>query len=272
MRRKVKVPAWRGDPMLRKYCLSVFFLASLCAAASAQEAQADLELVMAVDVSRSMNATEAKLQRDGYMAALSDPAFISAIESGMLGRIAVTYVEWAGQFGQRVAVDWQMIDSAEAAMRFAKAVGENAPGSSRGTSISGVLDFAAESIRGNAFDGLRRVIDVSGDGANNVGRPVLEARRDALNQGLTINGLPILVPGAGTISNLDDYYADCVIGGPGAFSLPARGMQEFALAIRRKLILEVSGAFDAQKQAAAARAPVDCLIGEKLRQRNFPRN
>ena len=117
------------------------------------------------------------------------------------------------------------------------------------------------------------MIDVSGDGANNVGRPVLEARQGSLEQGITINGLPILVPGAGTISNLDDYYADCVIGGPGAFSLPARGMEEFALAIRRKLILEVSGTFEIRAQPAAARAPVDCLIGEKMRRQNsFERN
>ena len=191
----------------------------------------------------------------------------------MLGRIAVTYVEWAGQFSQRTAVDWQIIESAESALTFAKRIGENAPVSARGTSISGVLDFGAGKIRDNEFDGRRQVIDISGDGANNVGRPVLEARRDALKQGIIINGLPILVPGAGTISNLDDYYTDCVIGGPGSFSLPARGMDEFALAIRRKLVLEVSGVFDGRAQPVAARAPVDCLIGEKMRrQNNFERN
>lgn len=258
--------------MLRECLLSFCILAGLCAAASAQETQVDIELVLAVDVSRSMNAAEAKLQRSGYVAALSDPAFVSAIEAGLLGRIAVTYVEWAGQFSQRSAVDWHVIDSAAAALNFARGVSENSQGSARGTSISGVLDFSAASIRGNAYDGLRKVIDISGDGANNVGRPVLEARQDALKQGITINGLPILVPGAGTISNLDDYYADCVIGGPGAFSLPARGMQEFALAIRRKLILEVSGLTQADLLPAAARTPADCMIGEKLRQRNFQRN
>lgn len=255
--------------------LSALFLCLLFASAAAaddHETEVDLELVLAVDVSRSMNAAEAKLQRDGYVAALSDPAFVSAIEAGMLGRIALTYVEWAGQFSQRTAVDWQVIDSAETAQGFAKRVHENAPGSARGTSISAVLDFSAAQLRANAYDGLRSVIDISGDGANNVGRPVLEARQDALGQGITINGLPILVPGAGTISNLDDYYADCVIGGPGAFSLPARGMEEFALAIRRKLILEVSGAFDAQTMKAAARPTVDCMIGEKMRQQNFQRN
>ena len=227
--------------MIKMSALSFFLFFACGVPSSAQGLQVDVELVLAVDVSRSMNAAEAKLQREGYVAALSNPAFTSAIEDGMLGRIAVTYVEWAGHFSQRVAVDWFVIDSAEAALGFAKRVGENSPGSARGTSISGVLDFGAGKIRDNAFDGLRKVIDVSGDGANNIGRPVLDARQDALEQGITINGLPILVPGAGTISILDDYYADCVIGGPGAFSLPARGMEEFALAIRRKLILEVSG-------------------------------
>lgn len=258
--------------MLREFFIPVCFLLASGGSAAAQDMQVDLEIVLAVDVSRPKNAAEAKLQRDGYVAALSDPAFVSAIEAGMLGRIAVTYVEWARQFSQRPAVDWQVIDSAQAALAFAKNLGENAPGSARGTSISGVLDFGAALLRANVYDGLRKVIDVSGDGANNVGRPVLDARRDAIEAGITINGLPILVPGAGTISNLDDYYADCVIGGPGTFSLPARGMEESALAIRRKLILEVSGAPEAIMQRFAARPAADCLIGEKMRQQNLQRN
>ena len=258
--------------MFRKSLLRICILLASIAPAHAADLQVDLELVLAVDVSRSMNAAEGEMQRGGYVAALSDPALISAVQAGMLGRIAVTYVEWAGQFSQRAAVDWQVIDGAESALRFAKSVREDAPGSARGTSISGALDFSAALLRANAYDGLRRVVDVSGDGANNVGRPVLEARRDLLEQGVTINGLPILVPGAGTISNLDDYYADCVIGGPGAFSLPARGMEEFALAIRRKLILEVSGNFEDAPKQIAARPSADCMIGEKMRQQNFQRN
>jgi Protein of unknown function (DUF1194) len=253
---------------------ALFFCLLFAGAAAAEDhgREVDLELVLAVDVSRSMNAAEAKLQRDGYVAALSDPVFTAAIKAGMLGRIAVTYVEWAGPASHRIAVEWQVIDSSEAALRFAGSVRDSAQGSARGTSISAALDFSAAQINDNAFDGLRRVIDVSGDGANNVGRPVLEARQDAIEAGITVNGLPILVPGSGTISNLDDYYADCVIGGPGAFSLPARGMAEFALAIRRKLILEVSGGPEATVRPAAARPPVDCLIGEKMRRDNFNRN
>jgi Protein of unknown function (DUF1194) len=253
---------------------AIFFCILISGSAAAEDhgREVDLELVLAVDVSRSMNGAEAKLQRDGYIAALSDPAFANAVQAGMLGRIAVTYVEWAGQVSQRVVADWQIIDSAERARGFAGLIGSSAPGSARGTSISSALDFSAAQIQANAFDGLRRVIDISGDGANNVGRPVLEARQDAIDAGITVNGLPILVPGSGTISNLDDYYADCVIGGAGAFSLPARGMEEFALAIRRKLILEVSGGFETNVQPAAARPPVDCLIGEKMRRENFNRN
>lgn len=258
--------------MFKLCALALCTLFSGSAAAEDHGRDVDLELVLAVDVSRSMNAAEAKLQRDGYAAALSDPAFAAAVKAGMLGRISVTYVEWAGQASQRTAVDWQLIDSAASARSFAARVRDSAQGSARGTSISGALDFSLAQIQANAFDGLRRVIDISGDGANNAGRPVLEARQDAVDAGVTVNGLPILVPGSGTISNLDDYYADCVIGGPGAFSLPARGMGEFALAVRRKLILEVSGASAAHVRPAAARPPADCLIGEKMRRNNFERN
>ena len=143
--------------------------------------------------------------------------------------------------------------------------------SARGTSISGVVDFSVRHIASNSFKGLRTVIDVSGDGPNNMGRPVLRARADALEAGLTVNGLPILVPGASALSTLDDYYADCVIGGPGAFSLPARGMEEFAVSIRRKLILEVGGLVPTEPVPADDHMKSDCLIGEKMRQQYIDR-
>ena len=238
---------------------------------AAEPLEVDLELVLAADVSRSMDSGELRIQRDGYSAALSDPAFIGAVESGMLGRIAITYIEWAGQDRQNSVADWQVIDSAETAKAFALKVKATLRDSARGTSISGALDFSLHAINSNAFKGLRRVIDVSGDGPNNAGRPVLLARSDTVSAGVTINGLPLLVPGATVIDNLDDYYADCVIAGPGAFSLPAHGIADFAQAIRRKLILEVSGiAPDAPKIIKAA-APVDCMIGEKLRLQYFDR-
>jgi hypothetical protein len=233
--------------------------------------EVDVEIVLAADVSRSMDFAELKIQRDGYSAALSDPAFIRAVEAGMLGRIAITYVEWAGQDRQSVVADWQVVDSAESARAFALRVKATPRDSARGTSISGALDFGLRAINLNAFKGLRRVIDVSGDGPNNAGRPVLLARSDTVSAGVTINGLPLLVPGATVIDNLDDYYADCVIAGPGAFSLPAHGIADFAQAIRRKLILEVSGISPETPELVKAAAPVDCMIGEKLRLQYFDR-
>jgi Protein of unknown function (DUF1194) len=250
----------------------IAFLAAATLAPEGAVRQVDVERVLAVDVSRSMNAAEAALQRKGYVEALSDPAFARAIEAGPLGKIAVSYVEWAGIGVQRVTLDWQIIDGAQSALAFAKLVEAAPPYSARGTSISGVVDFSVRHIAANSYKGLRRVIDVSGDGPNNIGRPVLDARAHALAAGLTINGLPILVPGASVLSTLDDYYADCVIGGPGAFSLPARGMQEFAVSIRRKLLLEVGGIAPAEPVPVDDHTGSDCLIGEKMRGQNIYRN
>jgi Protein of unknown function (DUF1194) len=249
----------------------IAFLAATALAPEGPLQQVDVELVLAVDISRSMNASESALQRKGYVEALSDPAFARAIETGALGKIAISYVEWAGFDYQEVMIDWQVIDSPESALAFARLV-EAAPlSSARGTSISAVMDFSIEHLAKNSFKGLRRVIDVSGDGPNNIGRPVLHAREDALATGLTINGLPILVPGASALSTLDEYYADCVIGGPGAFSLPARGMDEFAVSIRRKLILEVGGLTPVEPVPVDDHNKSDCMIGEKMRER-FMRN
>jgi hypothetical protein len=249
----------------------IAFCATAATAPEGQLQEVDLELVLAVDVSRSMNAAESALQRKGYVEALSDPAFARAVEAGPFGKIAVSYVEWAGIGQQRVTIDWRLIDGAQSAASFAKLVGAAPIESARGTSISAVVDFAVRHIAENGFKGLRTVIDVSGDGPNNMGRPVLRARADALEAGLTINGLPILVPGASALSTLDAYYADCVIGGPGAFSLPARGMEEFAVSIRRKLILEVGGIVPARPAPVDDHMKSDCMIGEKMRQQYIDR-
>jgi hypothetical protein len=249
----------------------IAFLAAATLAPEGVLQEVDVELVLAVDVSRSMNPSESALQRKGYVEALSDPAFARAIEAGALGKIAITYVEWAGFDYQEVQVDWQVIDSPESAIAFAKRV-EGVPLSwARGTSISGVIDFSLKHLAENSFKGLRTVIDVSGDGPNNIGRPILHSREEALATGLTINGLPILVAGASALSTLDDYYADCVIGGPGSFSLPARGMDEFAVSIRRKLILEVGGLVPTKPMPVDDHSKSDCMIGEKMRER-FMRN
>lgn len=212
---------------------------------SAQPISVDLELVLAVDVSGSVDAEEADLQRQGYVDAIADPEIIRAIQSGILGRIAVTYFEWAGDGWQIPVLGWTVIDSAAAARDFAKKLSDAALGSGPWTSISQAIDFGASLIRTNNFEGTRRIIDVSGDGPNNTGGLVVPARDAANARRITVNGLPIINDrlnfGRQPMANLDLYYRNCVIGGPGAFMVVAHGFKSFAKAIRRKLILEIAG-------------------------------
>jgi len=214
--------------------------------ASKERIAVDLELVLAVDVSLSIDAGEARLQRDGYVAAFRDPQVLQAIEGGILGRIAVTYFEWANSAHNHLVVAWALIDSPRAAEAFALSLSGRRPGPAHYTSISGAIDFAATLFKDNGFEGTRQVIDVSGDGPNNWGDLVVHARDRAVAQGFTINGLPILDEGPGpfgryNIPNLDLYFRDCVIGGPAAFIVVAENFDAFASAIRRKLILEIAG-------------------------------
>lgn len=227
----------------------------------AQEVAVDLELVLAVDVSLSIDTGEARLQRQGYVEAFRDPAVLEAIQGGILGRIAVTYFEWANSAHTQMVVNWTVIDSPASAESFAAALAKRRPGPAHYTSISGAIDFGARLLRDNGFDGTRQVIDVSGDGPNNWGDLVVHARDRAVAQGITINGLPILDPDPGpyaryNIPNLDLYFRDCVIGGPAAFIVAAEGFDSFASAIRRKLILEIAGLTppDAQAQHAPTSA------------------
>jgi hypothetical protein len=243
--------------------------------ARAAEMAVDLELILAVDVSRSMDPDEQQLQRDGYIAAITDPDVIAAIGRGANGRIALSYVEWAGPDMQDILVDWRVVDNAASARAFAAALAKAPMETFRGTSISGGLLFNALRFEGNGYAAPRHVIDVSGDGPNNMGMPVELAREQVLHAGITINGLPIMIKrpgGFATIDNLDVYYRDCVIGGPGAFVVVVRSASQFDEAIRRKLVLEIAGndANGASRLIPAA-APADakrsdCLIGEKLRQ------
>ncbi|MEQ1953699.1 DUF1194 domain-containing protein [Mesorhizobium sp. CN2-181] len=226
---------------------------------------ADVELVLAVDVSRSMDADEFALQRAGYVEAIRHPDFINAVRAGRNGRIAIAYFEWAGTVRRESLVPWQVIDSPESAQAFAAALAGRPFGGYTGTSISGALDFGNGLFDDNSVDGLRRVIDVSGDGPNNIGLPVTGARDRAVAAGIIVNGLPIIIRPSPTFSELDRYYAECVIGGEGSFMLPIRSVDEFATAIRRKLILEVSGATPPAIVIPAAGEPVDCLKGERDR-------
>lgn len=215
-------------------------------APAAAETAVDLELALAIDVSRSIDDGEARLQRDGYINAFRDPEVIQAIETGVLGRIAVGYFEWAGFGHADVIVDWVLIEDAASANAFADALQQGYPYPASRTSISGAIEFAQPWFDNNGFAGTRRVVDISGDGPNNWGEPVTVARDRAVAAGITINGLPILDTGAGPFSrfnipDLDLYYRDCVIGGTGAFLVVAADFNDFARAVRRKLVLEIAG-------------------------------
>jgi hypothetical protein len=259
---------------MQRTAFALVLAAVLCAAAlppaRAADTPVDLELILAVDVSRSMDVDEQKLQRDGYVAALTHPQIIAAITRGFHGRIALTYVEWAGPGTQSMVMDWRVIDGPESAAAFAGGLGRAPIQRLRGTSISDSLVSLAPRFDGNGYAGTRRVIDVSGDGPNNMGMPIEMAREPVLRAGITINGLPIMIKTGGffSIDDLDVYYEDCVIGGDGAFLVVVRSPDQFAEAIRRKLMLEIAGhaprAIPAAMVAQGKR--IDCLIGEKLRE------
>lgn len=230
----------------------------------------DLELVLAVDISVSMNEDELKVQRDGYIAALTDPAVLQVIKSGPHGQIAVTYFEWAGVTSQHLIVPWTLISNATDAEAVAHQLERLPVWQPRRTSISGALDYGARLLDQSPFNSSRQVIDISGDGANNEGRPVTEARDAAVAQGITINGLPVMAENwdfTDGLEHLDRYYDNCVIGGPGAFTIAVKSWDEYPAALRRKFLLEI-----ANKRAPKIRQPlvlvgaarsVDCLIGER---------
>jgi len=230
----------------------------------------DVELVIAVDVSYSMDPDEQALQREGYILALTSKEFLQALRQGANGRVAVTYFEWAGQSDQKIVLPWRLIDGPEAADAVAAEIARAPYRRASRTSISGALRFAKPLFDDSGYKGLRRVIDVSGDGANNAGPLIVPTREDVMAAGITINGLPIMLkrPNAGSIDieNLDIYYEDCVIGGPGAFVVPIREREKFIEATRTKLVLEIAGRQpDAQVMPASSQEPrISCTIGEKM--------
>ena len=233
----------------------------------------DVELVLAVDISYSMDTDEQALQREGYILALTSKEFLGALRGGVNGRIAVTYVEWAGAGDQRVVVPWRVIDGLETAGAFAADIQQAPYRRASRTSISGALLFAKSLFETSGYRGLRRVIDVSGDGVNNSGMLVTQARDDVVASGITINGLPLMLKRSYRnpmdIDNLDVYYEDCVIGGPGAFVIPIKEREKFIEATRTKLVLEVADRMPAPETAAivpmAMKAPrVSCTIGEQI--------
>jgi hypothetical protein len=235
----------------------------------------DVELVLGVDISYSMDPEEQALQREGYIAALTSVEFMQALKQGMHGKVAVTYFEWAGQSEQRVVVPWRLIEGPESADAFVGEIARAPMRRAARTSISGALLFGAYLFDGSGFRGVRRVIDISGDGTNNNGPLVALTRDDVLAKGITINGLPIMLQrpnfGGVDLAELDIYFEDCVIGGPGAFVVPIREREKFKEAIRTKLILEVAGRTPEPRVVpAAADAPrVSCTIGERMWQQRW---
>jgi hypothetical protein len=235
----------------------------------------DTELVLAVDISYSMDPEEQALQREGYMQAISSHEFMQALKAGANGRISITYFEWANVGDQRIIVPWRLIDGPEAADAVVSEIARQPYRRSSRTSISGALMFAQPLFEGSPYRGIRRVIDVSGDGANNNGPPVTMIRDEVLAKGITINGLPIMLkrPNYVTmdIEDLDVYYEDCVIGGPGAFVIPIKAREKFTEAIRTKLVLEVAGRTpQARVVPAAAKEPrVSCTVGERMWQQRW---
>lgn len=220
-------------------------LAALAAPLPAHAAMpVDLQLVLAVDVSRSIDEVEAELQRRGYVEALTNERVIDAILSGEHKRIALCYTEWAGSHYQVVVVDWSMIDSPAAARRFSDKLAEAPRTSQSWTAVGAALAFAAQRFDTSGFDSKRRVIDISGDGRTNDG-PAAELVRDkVVAQGIVINGLPVMMNrtnfGRPPDTGLDRYYEESVIGGPGSFMIAAESFEDFGRAVRSKLIREIS--------------------------------
>jgi Protein of unknown function (DUF1194) len=239
----------------------------------------DVELIIAVDVSYSMDLDELAVQREGYAQAIVSKEFLQALKNGPHGRIAVTYFEWAASGDQKVIIPWRLIDGPESADAVSAEILKTPVRRASRTSISGAIYFAIPLFDEDPYRGLRQVIDISGDGPNNNGSPVTIARDTALSKGIVINGLPIMVkePSYSTmdIENLDYYYEDCVTGGPGSFVVSIKGREEFKEAIRTKLLMEVAGRTPARRVIPAAdetKEPrVSCLIGEKIWQDRWGR-
>jgi hypothetical protein len=243
--------------------------AALSSAPVRAEVEVDLSLVIAVDVSFSMDPDEQNLQREGFIDAFRSPIVHDAIRRGALGRIAVAYTEWAGASDQRVLLPWTVIEGAEGANAFAEALSRKPTRRASRTSISGAIDHAVKMQEESGVVAVRRVIDVSGDGPNNQGRSVLAARADAIARNITINGLPIMLKDAGyfDIQDLDLYYRDCVIGGQGAFMVPAKDKAQFREAVKTKIIMEIAAA-PVPGRAAAREGGSLVILAQETRRAN----
>jgi Protein of unknown function (DUF1194) len=229
--------------------------------AAALAADVDLLLVLAADVSRSIDATKFQLQRDGYAAAMSDPRVLETIRAGRNGRIALNFVEWSGVGAQRVVIDWTAIGDAASAKDFGDRLVEAPRSFADRTSISSAIEFAMAQLARAPFSAPRQAIDISGDGTNNAGPDLPPMRDEAVAKGITVNGLAILSESplawnpehTNPPGGLDNYYRDNVIGGPNAFVMVAKNFNSFGQAIIAKIIAEVAQARELKSWRASAR-------------------
>jgi Protein of unknown function (DUF1194) len=258
----------------------LWLAALLLGAVPAAAAPVDLELVLAVDISGSIDLEEAQLQRDGYVEAFVHPQVIEAITSGFHGRIAVAYFEWASAWDQRPVMGWRLIDGAESAREAAAIIAAAPIQIGQRTSIASAIEYALPMFGRSGYEAERRVIDISGDGPNNDGAPIWVARDRAAAMGVVINGLPIVNDrpnrwGFPKMPDLDLYYEGCVITGPGAFVVIAEDFSRFGEAVRRKLLLEIAGAAPAPRlvpaRALLARYEPGCDAGERQSREYFQR-
>ena len=243
--------------------------------------QVDLELVITTDVSYSVDDMEARMQREGAVTAFRSKEVVEAIKSGSLGKIAVAYIDFSNANASRVVVDWQVVHDQASAEAFADAIAVARKTDGVQTSIASGIELAARMIEDNDYEGMKKVIDVSGDGPNNEGRRVDQVRDEVIAKGFIVNGLPIVTEAdkfdVYYLPDLDKYYAGCVIGGPGSFIQVANGFADLARALRRKLVLEISDASKPARdplfvQAAAGQRSSGrivyekgCDIGERMR-------
>ncbi|MBM6595045.1 DUF1194 domain-containing protein [Microvirga pudoricolor] len=243
--------------------LSSFLAFTLPAAA---QTEVDLALVLAVDISYSMDTEEQALQREGFAEAFRSPLVHDAIRGGMIGKIAVTYMEWAGSADQKVIVPWTILDNSESLMAFADKIANTPLRRAQRTSIASAIDYSVDLLAKSGVTATRQVIDVSGDGPNNQGRIITQARDDAINKGIVINGLPLMLkkPGYLDIPELDAYFRDCVIGGQGSFMIPVRDREQFPQAIKTKILLEVANRVPPEPLLLRIQAQprTNCMAGE----------
>jgi Protein of unknown function (DUF1194) len=239
----------------------IFAAVAMRPAAARAGDDVDLLLILAADVSRSIDSAKFQLQREGYAAAISNPRVLEAIRSGHNGRIGLSFVEWSGVGAQHVVIDWMTVGDAAAAKDFGDRLIEAPRSFADRTSISGAIDFAMSEFDQAPFGSARRTIDISGDGTNNAGRDVTAARDDAVGKAVTINGLVILSDNpmawnpdhTNPPGGLQNYYRNNVVGGPGAFVMVAQNFNSFGQAIIAKMIAEVAQAHEPPTRRASVR-------------------